>query len=258
MPTRLSMTVSDESRHTHGSSSPHRRHDLHVEELDGEAVLYDPRNGAIHRFNSTTFEVWRLCDGTQMLKSIACRVEERYSVSADEALAIVRSVLADLRDKGLLKDEEAGSGSFAEQLKRDLAPVDANDQTRTTTASRSASSATCSTILETGGRELSRRELLGGGATKAMLAAPVISTFFAAGAYASGPSASGAFGTDIGGPCKTIGYSCAVNADCCGFQENKARCQADVCCIKSGEAGCVDDVDCCEYPAETCDAGVCN
>ena len=51
--------------------------------------------------------------------------------------------------------------------------------------------------------------------TRTVLAAPLISTFFATGAYASGPSFSAAYGTDGGGDCKNVGYSCTVDGDCC-------------------------------------------
>jgi hypothetical protein len=223
-----------------------------VEELDGEAVLYDAQNGAIHRFNSTTFEVWNVCDGTRTSKSMARGVEERYSVGADEALAIVRTALAQLHDKGLLQDEGAGGGRFFDHLKLDSAPVHTNDRNHATATNRSASSAALSAISETGGREVSRRELLGGGVTKAMLAAPMISTFFAAGAYASGPSASAAFGP---GGCKTVGYSCAVNSDCCE-PDTKTACQVGKCCVQHNESGCNDDSDCCNGP-DVCIAGTC-
>ncbi|MCH7885747.1 MAG: hypothetical protein IIC01_10915 [Planctomycetes bacterium] len=100
-------------------------------------------------------------------------------------------------------------------------------------------------------RGLSRRELLSGGVTKAILAAPVISTFFATGAFASGPSASAAFGA---ADCKNVGYSCTVVGDCCEVSNN-TDCEGSSCCLNPGEAGCDSDADCCQ--GKTCSAGNC-
>ena len=170
---------------THSSSQPtsptvaaRRRDDLHVEELDAEAVVFDAQNGAVHRLDTITFFVWNTCDGKRTPTEFANEVAERYSVAKAEAVAVVESALEQLRDKGLLDGSPATSGVLAN-------PVD---------------------------RKLSRREVLTGGVGKAMLVAPVISTFFAAGAYASGPSFSAAWGV---GDCKNLGYSCTVVGDCC-------------------------------------------
>jgi hypothetical protein len=80
----------------------------------------------------------------------------------------------------------------------------------------------------------------------------VISTFFAAGAYASGPSASGAYGP---GGCKTIGYSCAINTDCCE-PDTKTACQEGKCCVQHNESGCIGDETCCNAN-DHCIGGVC-
>ena len=103
-------------------------------------------------------------------------------------------------------------------------------------------------------RGLSRRELLSGGVTKAILAAPVISTFFATGAFASGPSASAAFGE---GECKNTGYSCVVKQDCCQGGPINHECEAATCCLKKNVSGCVTDDDCCAEATSGCIAGTC-
>ena len=101
---------------------------------------------------------------------------------------------------------------------------------------------------------LSRRALLGSGVTKAVLAAPVISTFFAAGAYASGVSASAAFGE---GGCKTVGYSCRVPADCCEEGLENTDCENGACCIRKLKTGCTTDDDCCSTATGGCVDGTC-
>ncbi len=94
---------------------------------------------------------------------------------------------------------------------------------------------------------LSRRELLSGGVTKAVLAAPVISTFFAADAYASGIASA---------DCRPVGFSCESLPDCC--DEALGRdCQGGVCCIEELGTGCVTDDDCCPSATGGCVGGTC-
>ena len=194
---------------------PRRRDDVHVEELDGEAVLYDPRTGAIHRMDAVAYSVWTACDGSRTCDDVCHLVAARHRIGGVRAEQCVRSALELLDQKELM----VGSGATSDSA-------------------------------------LSRREVLSGGIGRALVAAPVISTFFAAGAYASGPSASAAFGA---GGCKTPGYSCAVNTDCCNGPA-EAHCGDRVpgeCCPKN-TAACAIDTDCCNYPAKTCNSGLCN
>ncbi len=75
--------------------SPVRRDDLVLEELDGEAVLYDPRYGALHRFNAVTLFVWDLCDGSHTMADIARRLTQLCEVEPDEALDNVQRATAE-------------------------------------------------------------------------------------------------------------------------------------------------------------------
>ena len=252
------MTTSDASRTAVPPCLSHRRDDLHVEELDGEAVLYDPQNGTVHRFNATTFFVWSACDGWRTPKDIALGVAEHYSVGADEALKVVRSVIAQLHEKELLQADHADSADagLAEWKRSALT---------NTTGQGIATDVALSTpkrapVAQRADRGLSRRELLGGGVAKAVLAAPVILTFCAARAYAgaSNPIHPGS-ATGPGG-CKNIGFSCVVNADCCEGGA-KSACQdqggpTKTCCVQSNQSGCVYDNDCCNTN-DVCIAGIC-
>ena len=229
---------------------PQRRDDLHVEQLDGEGLVYDPLSGAVHRLNATTFFVWNACDGSQSAKDIAQTLTEHYTVEIAEAMNVVSDVVARLYGEGLLEAHGAKAdddGLNEEKLGANT--LRTHDGTRPDLLKRDGGSAPAP---RTGTATISRRELLGGGVTKAMLAAPVISTFFAAGAHASGPSASAAFGA---GGCKTVGYSCTVNSDCCEF-ETRTGCPDGVCCIQHTQSGCTVDADCCNQ-IDTCNAGVC-
>lgn len=98
-------------------TAPLRRDDLVLEELDGEALLYDSRNGAIHRFNATTFFVWNACDGSCTPNDIAVSLLRNYSVDADEAQRAVLTVIEQLHEEDLLDKERSGSGNVVDRLK---------------------------------------------------------------------------------------------------------------------------------------------
>ncbi|UCG33467.1 MAG: PqqD family protein [Phycisphaerales bacterium] len=237
---------------------PLRRADLFLEELDGEAVLYDPRCGAVHRFNALTLFVWDACDGSHSAADIAKAVTATYTVDADEALGHVNHVVAELCTRDLLangcaaaakvpavRDVDTGARAVA-----DLAPT---AEPGGQTGSMSGSMRRNPSVR----RLLSRRAVLRGGATKLAFAAPAISTFFARPACASNPinPAASVFGA---GGCKNPGYSCTGAFECCGGAAG-AQCQwpEQVCCIKSGKTTCYRDEDCCNFPADICNAGKC-
>lgn len=82
---------------------PLRRDDLVLEDFDGEAVLYDPRYGAIHRFNVVTSFVWDLCDRSHTMTDIVQRLMQLGEVDPDEALDSVQRVIAELSTLNLLQ-----------------------------------------------------------------------------------------------------------------------------------------------------------
>lgn len=73
---------------------PPRRSDLIEEELDGEVILFDPRNGSTHRLNQTAFAVWRKCDGHRSAQQIAEQLTHAYGVRFDTALDHVEQLVA--------------------------------------------------------------------------------------------------------------------------------------------------------------------
>ncbi len=199
---------------------PTKRNDVVFHELDCEAVLFDQTSGAVHRFNETTLAVWNACDGTCDASAIARIIANKYALESDVAQTEVDNVIRDLKAKGLLIERPEPTTQPASRLP-------------------------------------SRRELLCGGTAKLIYTAPLISTFFASGACASGPSASGAWGAG----CKNVGYSCSVNGDCCE-NPTKTKCQnvgprAGTCCIQHNEFPCTLDTQCCNV-GDTCNAGICN
>lgn len=218
-----------------------------MESLDGEAVLYNPKLGSVHRFDSATLVVWLGCDGCRTLEGVAAMLCVQDEMSAREARTFVEQVVVELVARDLVVVKE-GAKPTTGQSPTGKTAWRLDDRATPRSLTRQASDSV-----------LSRRELLSGGASRLALASPVISTFFATGAYASGASASGAFGTDANGGCKTILYSCAVNADCCEDPvkttcENNDPGPGKHCCAQANEA-CTSDEECCGN--KTCQSSTC-
>ena len=203
---------------------PLRRDDVDVHELGGEAVIFDPVNGALHRLDAAAWSIWQRCDGTHSVESIAKRFATCRGVGLDDAAAVVNKTL----------------GTFAAQeLLRGGVDVDSDLGESPPVKSSVANSALHPT----------RRDVLRGGAAKIVLAAPIISTFFVRPAYASTVSPHGA------GGCKNVGFSCAQNQDCCGNETLQTACQDSACCVETNQPGCQKDEDCCG--GDECIAGTC-
>lgn len=73
--------------------APKTRDDVTFVELDGEAVVYDEKNGALHQLNASATIVWSLCDGATSKEEISEAIAEAFSLSATDVLVQVREVL---------------------------------------------------------------------------------------------------------------------------------------------------------------------
>ena len=204
---------------------PRARRDLDLHDLDGEAVVFDPVAGAVHRLNATARRLWALCDGTRTVENLVDDCAGRLEVESVEAAAIVNDALSTLHAQELLEE------------RTDPHPLNRSAPPRQTSAADGAEPPATP----------SRRDFLRGGAKKALIAAPIISTFFIRPAYASTVSPHGT------GGCKNVGFSCDLNADCCE-EPARTKCQSNVCCVKLNQACDVDDP-CCD--GNTCIAGTC-
>lgn len=248
--------TTDESSSAHDcpeQTRPQKRQDLACEVLDGGAVIYDPLWGSVHRLNTVTLCVWDACNGLRTAREIGRGLVDEGMVEAGAARAAVANVLAELRRRKLLQD---GRGASVQRSPGNAVPI--TDAAHGNSGSRQGQTAAAKRKAgherpnQSARSALSRRQLLGGGMGTAVLAAPVISTFFATGAYASGPSASGAFGDD----CKNVGYSCSVAGDCCDGG-SVTDCEGSECCINVNNSGCTSDGDCCSNATGGCVAGDC-
>lgn len=81
---------------------PKVREDLAVVELDGEAVIYDDRNGELHHLNPTATVVFSLLDGTATVKELAGDISEAFGVPADQVETQVRALIREFRKAELL------------------------------------------------------------------------------------------------------------------------------------------------------------
>jgi hypothetical protein len=204
-----------------------------LEELDGEALVYDPTCGAVHRFNGIVLFVWTVCDGTRNTAQIIDLVTNSYSTEWNEAEEHVKRVLAEFHSLGLLQLGTTPPSDISNSSIHYSGP-DAKHHPPAYT--------------------ISRRRVLSGGVGMIVIAPPVISTFFASGssAAASNPINPGYSPTGPGG-CANPGYSCITALDCCNTLQS--NCQAGKCCIQVNQTGCFVDSDCCS--GLTCYAGTC-
>jgi PqqD family protein of HPr-rel-A system len=90
-----------------GAQRPRVRDDLHVVELDGEAVVYDETTGDLHHLNAVATVVLELCDGTATAREVARDVATAFEAAPPDVERHVRRCIREFRSVGLL---EAGGG----------------------------------------------------------------------------------------------------------------------------------------------------
>jgi Coenzyme PQQ synthesis protein D (PqqD) len=73
-------------------------------ELDGEAILLNPKEGCSYNLNNVGTLIWKMLDGEHTPDEIARTVCELYDVEYAQALHDVERLLAELLDNKLLSD----------------------------------------------------------------------------------------------------------------------------------------------------------
>ena len=73
-----------------------------VEDLDQDVCLYRADIDEVLVLNATAGDVWRLADGEYELDQVIQRLAAAYQLAANEIREQVRSVVADLLDRGYL------------------------------------------------------------------------------------------------------------------------------------------------------------
>ena len=76
-------------------------------ELDGEAILLDPREGCSYNLNRVGTFIWKLLDGTRTIEGIAAALCEAYEVDYPQALRDVEQLVNELRSQKLLSESIA-------------------------------------------------------------------------------------------------------------------------------------------------------
>ena len=81
---------------------PQVRSDLAVVVLDGEAVVYDEEENALHHLNPTATLIFQLLDGSASLRELSEELGEAYSQPSEAIEPEVRSAYRYFRRLGLL------------------------------------------------------------------------------------------------------------------------------------------------------------
>jgi PqqD family protein of HPr-rel-A system len=84
---------------------PLRKLNVVENELDREAVLFNPDTGATHRLNETALAVWRQCNGRIAVRQIADGLNEKYDVDPETALQHVEQLIVVFAEAGLLEKD---------------------------------------------------------------------------------------------------------------------------------------------------------
>ena len=79
-------------------------------ELDQGLVILDVQNGRYYSLNETAFAIWRLLENARSIPEISCLLTEQYQVSAEHSTEVTASLIADLKQKGLVEQVEAAGG----------------------------------------------------------------------------------------------------------------------------------------------------
>lgn len=80
-----------------------RAKELLEAELGEELVALDTDGGHCFGFNSVAADIWRLLDRPQNLETLQQGLVERYDVDAAQCADDLKSCLADLEAKGLIR-----------------------------------------------------------------------------------------------------------------------------------------------------------
>lgn len=84
---------------------PRQRRGHHIEDVDGESVLYGRTSAKAFFLNDTASAVWHLCDGTRSVQGIIDVLADAYPDSASDIAADVAAAIDQLAMEGLLAVE---------------------------------------------------------------------------------------------------------------------------------------------------------
>jgi hypothetical protein len=88
---------------TDSSMIPRARADVASVELDGEIVILDSRQDALHLLNPTATTVWRCLDGSGTVGELIADLSEVFGSDPQAVRHDVSALLTDLAERGLLE-----------------------------------------------------------------------------------------------------------------------------------------------------------
>jgi PqqD family protein of HPr-rel-A system len=77
--------------------------DLVLAPIDGELVIYNPRESGVHHLNAQAALALQCLDGTATLKEIAEDIAEAYGLDAHEVRRQIKTIYRDFQDQGLIE-----------------------------------------------------------------------------------------------------------------------------------------------------------
>lgn len=80
-----------------------RKEGVLYKELEGEGILFNSQDKAIHVLNKTALAIWKLCDGRFDVQEIATEIATIFEGDASDILNDVRKCIVDFRKQQLLK-----------------------------------------------------------------------------------------------------------------------------------------------------------
>ena len=85
------------------SKKPCRKPGYHLEVLENELLLFNPKETLVLYFNETASVVWELCDGQRSVDEIVALLSEAYPEARDALEADVQSTLQQFFRHGVIE-----------------------------------------------------------------------------------------------------------------------------------------------------------
>jgi hypothetical protein len=103
-------------------TKPKTRDALSVVEVDGDAIIHDPRTRQLHYLNSGAAAVFGLCDGSATTSQNIRQLADAYGMARDLVASDIRDAVRALRVQGLLtgRHEAKAVPDERERVRREL------------------------------------------------------------------------------------------------------------------------------------------
>jgi hypothetical protein len=73
-------------------------------ELDGEAIILNPKEGCSYNLNKVGTSIWKMLDGNHSIDDIAKAICELYEVEFEQAFQDLKQLLNELHENNLVID----------------------------------------------------------------------------------------------------------------------------------------------------------